>query len=53
MQQYGKTLFGDPVIGFGRRAGWITKEVSKPAAHGVALTNAMRSKELIQKNEFA
>jgi hypothetical protein len=52
MQQYDKTLFGDPVIGFGRRAGWITKEVSKPAAHGVALTNAMRSAAMRIRGDF-
>ena len=51
-QPLGYTLDGSPIFGFGRRAGWLTLEVSKPASSGKALTTAMRSAAMRIRGDF-
>ena len=51
-QPLGYTLEGSPFYRYGKRAGWLTLEVSKPASSGKALTSAMRSAALRIRGEF-
>ena len=42
-QPIGYKIDGSPIFSFGKRCGWLTQEVSKPACSGNALTIAMRT----------